>query len=107
MHFEEFQLGMAPVYIVFLQFMGDENEAHNYRYRLEVGSNGRKLTWEGIPRSIRDSHQEVRDSHDGLIISRNMAIFFSGNKKDLKLRVTGRIWKEERHSDTGLSSVTL
>lgn len=107
MHFEAFQLGMAPVYIVFLQFMGDENEARNYRYRLEVGSNGRKLTWEGIPRSIRDSHQEVRDSHDGLIIQRNMAIFFSGNKKDLKLRVTGRIWKEEQHSDTGLSSLTL
>ncbi|URE47999.1 Seven in absentia protein family, partial [Musa troglodytarum] len=96
------QLGMAPVYIVFLQFMGDENEAHNYRYSLEVGSNGRKLTWEGIPRSIRDSHQEVRDSHDGLIIQRNLAIFFSGNKKDLKLRVTGRIWKEEQNSDTGL-----
>ncbi|RWW76633.1 hypothetical protein BHE74_00015270 [Ensete ventricosum] len=107
MHFEAFQLGMAPVYIVFLQFMGDENEACNYRYSLEVGLNGRKLTWEGIPRSIRDSHQEVRDSHDGLIIQRNMAIFFSGNKKDLKLRVTGRIWKEEPNSDTGLCSLTL
>ncbi|URE47998.1 Seven in absentia protein family, partial [Musa troglodytarum] len=99
---DDHKLGMAPVYIVFLQFMGDENEAHNYRYSLEVGSNGRKLTWEGIPRSIRDSHQEVRDSHDGLIIQRNLAIFFSGNKKDLKLRVTGRIWKEEQNSDTGL-----
>jgi hypothetical protein len=38
----------------------------------------------------------VRDSHDGLIIQRNMALFFSGgDRKELKLRVTGRIWKEQ------------
>ncbi|VAH03669.1 unnamed protein product [Triticum turgidum subsp. durum] len=54
LHFEAFQLGMAPVYMAFLRFMGDENEA------------------------------------------RNMALFFSGgDRKELKLRVTGRIWKEQ------------
>ncbi|CAA6661107.1 unnamed protein product [Spirodela intermedia] len=86
LHFEAFQLGMAPVYMAFLRFMGDENEARNYSYSLE-----------GTPRSIRDSHRKVRDSHDGLIIQRNMALFFSGgDRKELKLRVTGRIWKEQR-----------
>ncbi|KAH9618200.1 hypothetical protein KSS87_001612 [Heliosperma pusillum] len=90
-----FQLGMAPVYIAFLRFMGDDNEAKNYSYSLEVGGNGRKLIWHGVPRSIRDSHRKVRDSFDGLIIQRNMALFFSGGeRKELKLRVTGRIWKE-------------
>ncbi|KAE8717846.1 putative E3 ubiquitin-protein ligase SINAT1 [Hibiscus syriacus] len=73
LHFEAFQHGMAPVYIAFLRFMGDDNEAKNYSYSLEV-----------------------RDSFDGLIIQRNMALFFSGgDRKELKLRVTGRIWKEE------------
>ncbi|KAL8172329.1 hypothetical protein V2J09_024133 [Rumex salicifolius] len=96
LHFEAFQLGMAPVYIAFLRFMGDDNEAKNFSYSLEVGGNGRKMTWQGVPRSIRDSHRKVRDSFDGLIIQRNMALFFSGqDRKELKLRVTGRIWKEQ------------
>ncbi|RRT41529.1 hypothetical protein B296_00018340 [Ensete ventricosum] len=111
LHFEAFQLGMAPVYMAFLRFMGDEREARSYGYSLEVGSNGRKLIWEGIPRSIRDSHRKVRDSHDGLVIQRNMALFFSGgDRKELKLRVTGRIWKEEQQQqqnlDAGVSSST-
>ncbi|XP_057976592.1 E3 ubiquitin-protein ligase DIS1 [Malania oleifera] len=96
LHFEAFQLGMSPVYIAFLRFMGDDNEAKNYSYSLEVGGNGRKMIWQGVPRSIRDSHRKVRDSFDGLIIQRNMALFFSGgDRKELKLRVTGRIWKEQ------------
>ncbi|RVW14518.1 E3 ubiquitin-protein ligase SINAT3 [Vitis vinifera] len=103
LHFEAFQLGMSPVYMAFLRFMGDENEARNYGYSLEVGANGRKLIWEGTPRSIRDSHRKVRDSHDGLIIQRNMALFFSGgDRKELKLRVTGRIWKEQQNQDAGV-----
>jgi hypothetical protein len=45
-----------------------------------------------VPRSIIDSHRRVLDSYDGLIIQRNMALFFSaGDRKELKLRVTGRI----------------
>lgn len=102
-HFEAFQLGMAPVYMAFLRFMGDEADARNYSYSLEVGANGRKLIWEGTPRSIRDSHRKVRDSHDGLIIQRNMALFFSGgDRKELKLRVTGKIWKEQQNLETGV-----
>ncbi|WZZ18137.1 hypothetical protein YC2023_111226 [Brassica napus] len=51
-------------------------KARNYNYSLEVG-----------------------DSHDGLIIQRNMALFFSGgDRKELKLPVTGRIWKEQQQS---------
>jgi E3 ubiquitin-protein ligase SIAH1 len=82
--------------MAFLRFMGDEDEAKQFSYTLEVGGNGRKLTWQGIPRSIRDSHKKVRDSQDGLIIQRNLALFFSGsNRQELKLKVTGRIWKEQ------------
>ncbi|KAK8686529.1 hypothetical protein V6N13_125553 [Hibiscus sabdariffa] len=47
LHFEVFQLGTAPVYMAFLRFIGDEIEARNYGYSLEVGGNGRKLIWEG------------------------------------------------------------
>ncbi|KAJ0021382.1 hypothetical protein Pint_31335 [Pistacia integerrima] len=96
LHFEAFHLGNAPVYMAFLRFMGDEEEARQFSYTLEVGGNGRKLTWQGIPRSIRDSHKKVRDSQDGLIIQRNLALFFSGgNRQELKLKVAGRIWKEQ------------
>ncbi|GFY90208.1 protein with RING/U-box and TRAF-like domain [Actinidia rufa] len=100
LHFEAFQLGMAPVYMAFLRFMGDETDARDYSYSLEVGGNGRKLIWEGTPRSVRDGHRKVRESNDGLIIQRNMALFFSGGeRKELKLRVTGRIWKERQNPD--------
>lgn len=86
--------------MAFLRLMGDEKESQKYRYSLEVGGSGRKLTWEGIPRSIRDSHRKVRDSHDGLIIQRNMALFFSGgDQKELKLRITGKIWNEQQNSE--------
>ncbi|GAA0173051.1 ubiquitin-protein ligase [Lithospermum erythrorhizon] len=94
LHFEAFNLGMSPVYMAFLRFMGDEHNAKKFCYSLEVGGYGRKLTWQGIPRSIRDSHKAVRDSLDGLIIQRNMALFLSGgDRKELKLKVGGRIWK--------------
>ena len=52
LHFEAFQLGMAPVYMAFLRFMGDDNEAKNFIYSLEVGANGRKTIWQGVPRHL-------------------------------------------------------
>ncbi|XP_074273016.1 uncharacterized protein LOC141596686 isoform X2 [Silene latifolia] len=60
LHFEAFQLGMAPVYMAFLRFMGDESEARKYNHSLEVGGYGSKLTCDGPPRSIRDSYRKVR-----------------------------------------------
>ncbi|XP_074380645.1 E3 ubiquitin-protein ligase SINAT5-like [Apium graveolens] len=108
LHFEAFQLGSCPVYIAFLRFMGDEADARNYSYSLEVGENDRKVIWEGTPHTIRDSHQIVRDSHDGLIIQRNMALFFSGGeKKELKLKVTGKIWKEEQKTKAEVCTPNL
>ncbi|KAK8967319.1 E3 ubiquitin-protein ligase SINAT2 [Platanthera guangdongensis] len=96
LHFEAFRLGSEPTYMAFLRFMGDEDEARKFGYCLEVGGSGRKMTWQGVPRSIRAHHKVVRDSHDGLIVHRNLALYFSGgNQKELKLRVTGRIWKDE------------
>ncbi|KAG9132974.1 hypothetical protein Leryth_015361 [Lithospermum erythrorhizon] len=97
LHFEAFQLGASLVYMAFLRFMGEDTEARKFRYSLEVGGLGRKLVWEGIPRSIRESHTKIRDSQDGLIISRKLAIFFSGgDEQELKLRVRGKIWKNRK-----------
>ena len=82
--------------MAFLRFMGDDDEAKKFRYSLEVGASGRRLIWLGIPRSIRDSHRKVRDSQDGLVIQRKLALSFSGGDgQELKLRITGRIWKED------------
>lgn len=96
LHFEAFQLDTAPVYIAFLIFMGDDNEAKNFSYSLEIGGDGRKLIWHGVPRSIRDGHRKVQDSHDGLIIQRDVALLFSGgDRKELNLRLTGNILKQQ------------
>ncbi|WMV56493.1 hypothetical protein MTR67_049878 [Solanum verrucosum] len=95
LHFEAFNVGVAPVYMAFLRFMGDDDDVKKFSYSLEVGGFGRKLIWQGVPRSIRDSHKTVRDSLDGLLIQRSMALFFSGgDRKELKLKVAGRIWRE-------------
>ncbi|MQL74954.1 hypothetical protein Taro_007325 [Colocasia esculenta] len=95
LHFEAFILGTAPVYAAFLRFMGEHEEAKGFRYSLEVSGCGRRLVWEGVPRSIRDSHWRLRESQDGLFLPRQLALFFSGGEqKELKLRVTGRIWKD-------------
>ncbi|KAH9308126.1 hypothetical protein KI387_036037, partial [Taxus chinensis] len=59
LHFEYFQLSTAPVYIAFLHFMGDDNDAKNLSYNLEVGGSSRKFTFQGIPRSTRDSHRKI------------------------------------------------
>ncbi|KAK4489691.1 hypothetical protein RD792_000324 [Penstemon davidsonii] len=94
LHFEAFLLGTSPVYMAFLRFMGGQNDAEKVCYALEVSAFGRKLIWQGVPRSIRDSHKEVRDSHDGLVIPRSLALYFSGgDDQELKLRIMGRIWK--------------
>ncbi|GJM90102.1 hypothetical protein PR202_ga06351 [Eleusine coracana subsp. coracana] len=65
LHFEAFLLGMAPVYVAFLRFMGEESEAQGFGYSLEVGGAegwGGEADMQGTPRSIRDSHRR-RDSY--------------------------------------------
>ncbi|MFS7988675.1 putative seven-in-absentia protein, TRAF [Helianthus anomalus] len=62
LHFEAFRLGGTPVYMAFVRFMGDEADARNYSYSLEVGPRGNKRSWQGTPRSIRDSPRAVCDS---------------------------------------------
>ncbi|PWA71766.1 hypothetical protein CTI12_AA277410 [Artemisia annua] len=92
-HFEYFLLDTSPCYIAFMQFMGDDNDAENFRYSLEIVGNCRKLSWQGVPSSIRHSHLNIQDSLDGLAISPSMALLFSDrNKKGLNLLVKGRIW---------------
>ncbi|KAH1039161.1 hypothetical protein J1N35_040904 [Gossypium stocksii] len=76
LHFEAFRLRRAPVYMAFLRLMGDDNEAKRFSYSLEVSANDRKLKWQGIPKSIRDSSRKVRESLDGPVIQRNLALFF-------------------------------
>ncbi|PHT58945.1 E3 ubiquitin-protein ligase SINAT3 [Capsicum baccatum] len=84
--FEAFNLGLAPVYIEFIRFIGADDDEIRFWDSLEVGGFDRKLTWQGVPRSIHDSHKLVRDSLNGLIIHRSMTLFFSGgDMKELKL----------------------
>ncbi|XP_024014889.1 probable inactive E3 ubiquitin-protein ligase SINAT6 isoform X2 [Eutrema salsugineum] len=98
LYFAAFHMRKTPMYIAFVQFMGDEQEAMRFSYTLEVSGNGRKLAWQGVPRSLRESHKTVRDSQDGLIITRKLALIIStdnNNSKELKLKISGRVWREQ------------
>ena len=91
LHFEAFNLGMVPVYMAFIHFMGDDHDTRKFSYSLEIGGNGKKMTRQGVPRSIRDGHAKVCESMGRLIIQQSMALLFSGgNRQELKLKVAGR-----------------
>ena len=84
--------GSSQVYIAYMRFMGEPEDAKRFGYRLEVCSSGKSLSWRSIPRSIREPSTRVRESLDGLIIRRDLALFFSdGDKKQLKLAISGYI----------------
>lgn len=77
--------------------MGEVTKAKKFKYSLEIdGGNGRRLIWQGIPRSICESHENVRCGLEGMVIPRNLSLFLSGgNEQVFTLRVKGSIWKEE------------
>ncbi|XP_034700282.1 E3 ubiquitin-protein ligase SINAT3-like [Vitis riparia] len=49
LHAETFLIGSTPIYMAFLSLIGNQVEADNYSYNLEIGGNGWKLTFEAIP----------------------------------------------------------
>ncbi|XP_071697415.1 E3 ubiquitin-protein ligase SINAT2-like [Rutidosis leptorrhynchoides] len=93
--FEDFLLGAVPCYIAFIRFMGEDTEAKRFSYSLEISGNGRRLTWEGVVRSIRDSNNEICDSLDGLVIPRNLVKLFSDREEQqIKLEVRACIQRK-------------
>ncbi|GKC18135.1 E3 ubiquitin protein ligase SINAT2 [Tanacetum coccineum] len=38
--------------IAFIRFMGEDIEAKEFRYSLEMGVDRRELKWQGVPKSI-------------------------------------------------------
>ncbi|KAJ9681092.1 hypothetical protein PVL29_020138 [Vitis rotundifolia] len=85
----------TPICVVFLSLIGNQAEACNYSYSLEIGGNGRKLTFEGIPRSIRESERRSLESADSLIVLGSMALSLGGETREPKLEIRGRIWKSQ------------
>ncbi|PWA95116.1 hypothetical protein CTI12_AA053000 [Artemisia annua] len=55
-------IGNDTYFIAFIRFMGEDTEAKKFRYSLEMGVDGRELKGQGVPRSIRDTHQKHRKS---------------------------------------------
>ena len=92
LHAKAFLIGSTPVYMAFLSLIGNQAEAGNYSYNLEIGGNGRKLTFEGILRSIRESKRSSLESADNLIVLGDMAFSLGGETRMPMLWVTGRIW---------------
>ena len=81
--------------MAFLSLIGNQAEADNYSYNLEIGGNGSKLTFEGIPRSIRESKRSSLESANSLIVLEGMAFSLGGETRMPMLRVLGRIWKAQ------------
>lgn len=107
LHFGAFNINNAPVYMAFLSFMGDEIESQDFSYSLEVSARGRKMTWQGVPRSIRESEEAIRADFDGLIINREVAqLHFSDDEQDVKLDVSGKIVRKQLNLHKKSASLT-
>ena len=95
LHAEAFLIGSTPVYMAFLSLIGNHAEAGNYSYSLQIGGNGRKLTFEGVPQSIRESERRSLESADSLIVPGGMVHSLGGETREPKLEITSRIWKTQ------------
>ncbi|RVW95368.1 E3 ubiquitin-protein ligase SINAT3 [Vitis vinifera] len=93
-HTEAFFQASTPICVVFLSLTGNHAEACNYSCSLEIGGNGRKLTFEGIPRSIRESERSL-ESADSLIVLGSMVHSLGGETREPKLEITCRIRKSQ------------
>eukprot|EP00261_Vitis_vinifera_P027955 XP_010661947.1 PREDICTED: E3 ubiquitin-protein ligase SINAT3 isoform X1 [Vitis vinifera] len=93
-HAEAFFQASTPICVVFLSLTGNHAEACNYSCSLEIGGNGRKLTFEGIPRSIRESERSL-ESADSLIVLGSMVHSLGGETREPKLEITCRIRKSQ------------
>lgn len=95
LHAEAFLIGSTPVYMAFLSLIGNHAEAGNYSYSLQIGGNGRKLTFEGVPQSIRESERRSLESADSLIVPGGMVHSLGGETREPKLEITGGIRKSQ------------
>eukprot|EP00123_Amoebidium_parasiticum_P004043 comp15342_c0_seq1/m.12202 comp15342_c0_seq1/g.12202 ORF comp15342_c0_seq1/g.12202 comp15342_c0_seq1/m.12202 type:complete len:275 (-) comp15342_c0_seq1:699-1523(-) len=68
-------------------------------YQIQVARHSRRLIWEGVVRSVRDSQKDIIDSNDCFTLKENLAIFFSDNESmgtegldklecDIKLKIS-------------------
>ncbi|KAE8708014.1 E3 ubiquitin-protein ligase SINAT3 [Hibiscus syriacus] len=71
LHFEAFQLGMAPVCMAFLLSWAMRLKLATTVTAKKLGEMVGNSSGKAPPRSIRESHLKVRDGHDGLIIQLN------------------------------------
>ena len=85
---EGYLIGSIPVFIAFINLIGNQVDASNFRYSLEIRENGQKLSFEGIPRCI---NSESRNKMDGLIVMGSM-VHSGGETWDINLDFIGGIW---------------
>ncbi|GBG73095.1 hypothetical protein CBR_g12811 [Chara braunii] len=97
LHFEEQRNFLTTsTYSAYITFLGEPTDASKFKYRLEVGRHDRAMIWMGVPRSIRDSLDDITKSNDCLAIPKHLANYFSlGDMQELKLEVRGTIWEKD------------
>lgn len=93
-------------YLVSMAFMGEYDEGKGFRCKLEIGNEENKLSWEGVPLSIRQGRKELNEFLVGLIIPNQLifrflrdSFFYNDSSRSFYsqkcFRVKGFIWKKE------------
>ncbi|XP_023714491.1 E3 ubiquitin-protein ligase SIAH1A, partial [Cryptotermes secundus] len=63
-----------------VQLIGTKEQAENFKYRLELKSQGKRLTWEATPRSIREPFSSIMKS-DCFVLDTITTQLFCDNDK--------------------------
>ncbi|PWA41771.1 hypothetical protein CTI12_AA549280 [Artemisia annua] len=85
-YLKRFTSGNATGDVAYIRFMGEENEAKIFSYSLEIGGDGQKLTYKGVPRSIRVRNENFLK--EGMFVSPS---FWEENEHELRLKLNGQI----------------
>ncbi|PWA44166.1 hypothetical protein CTI12_AA531140 [Artemisia annua] len=86
LYIKRFTSSNATGDVAYIRFMGEENEAKKFSYSLEIGGDGQKLTYQGVPRSIRVRNENFLE--EGMFVSPS---FWEENEQEFRLKLKGQI----------------
>jgi len=74
-------------YFFIVQLIGTQKQAENFKIRLELNGNRRRLTWEATPRSIHECVSSVIMNSDCLVFDTTIAQLFAADNGKLGINV--------------------
>ncbi|GKA94381.1 putative E3 ubiquitin-protein ligase SINAT1 [Tanacetum coccineum] len=96
---------LMPCFVAFAQHMGLEADVTKMKYSFEIGRAERRITWQGVPCTIRKNPVKVCEQLDAFVVPRKLLLSYIDENH--VLQIDARIWLEETKSDEEVSVETI